>query len=332
MPLTDSGDRQLGAEMSFHAYSEATWGVTPGGGGPDYFFLPLESCQLVHTTDRREAKPYFGQLAKKHGRRFKPRTEGSLSGALYGENITSDSGTPSKAEWLLKKVFGTETGPTIPSFAILRQESITDAGKKFPGLRINQFTLQGSADTGRIDWNASVMGLPDVEFANGSYRSVPNDLKKLTEFEYYDSTFTIDDGSSSEGLPFCFENFSLVRNHGLKPRYGNCSAGPTSINRTMRDTQFNFRIEKKNNNWDDARRLMTSETEFGVVLELKGKHSGTGGSGTEYAVITITMPRCQLLNPQDADTFDDVTVIDVTTEVLKPDSSSAQVAVAYSEE
>lgn len=331
MPLTDVGSPQLGAEMSYHAYSEASWGVTPGT--PDYLFLPLETFGIVHTTDRREAKPYFGQLAKKHGRRFKPRSEGSIGGALHGEYVTDGSDSVSKAEWLLKKVFGTESGPTIPSFAILRQESITNAGKRFPGLRINQFTLTGSADSGRIEWNSSVMGLPEVQFANGSYRTVPNDLKKLTEFEYWDSTFRINDnGVSSAADTFCFQNFTLTRNHGLKPVFGNCSAGPTSINRTVRDTQFNFRIEKKNNSWDTARRLMTSETEFEVVVELKGKHSGTGGSGTEYAVITITMPRCQLLNPQDADTFDDISFIDVQTEVLKPDSSSAQVSIAYTEE
>ena len=331
MPLTTTGDRQLGAEMSYHAYTEDSWGVTPGD--PDYLFLALESFGLVHTTDRRESRPYFGQMAKKHGRRFKPRVEGSISGALYGDYITEGSETISKAEWLLSKVFGTDTGPTIPSFGILRQEPLTDAGKRFPGLRMNQFTLQGSADTGRLDWNASLIGLPEVEFANGSYRTVPNDLNQLTEFEYYDSTFTINDyeGTSAD-LAFCFESFSLTRALGLKPRFGNCSQGPTSINRTTLDTQLNFRIEKKNNNWDDARRLMTSETEFGVVIELKGKHSGTGGSGTEYAVVTITLPRCQLLNPVDADTFDDVSMIDVSTEVLKPDSSAPQVSVAYSEE
>jgi hypothetical protein len=177
------------------------------------------------------------------------------------------------------------------------------------------------------------MGLPEVQFANGSYRTVPNDLKKLTEFEYYDSTFTLNDNATeSSPATFCFQNFTLTRNHGLKAVFGNCDDGPTSINRTVRDTQFNFRIEKKNNAWDTARRLMTSETEFEAVLELKGKHSGTGGSGTEYAVITITMPRCQLLNPQDADTFDDISFIDVQTEVLKPDSASAQVSIAYTEE
>lgn len=333
MSLLDTGTRQLGAEMSYFAYSEATWGTTPGA--PDYLFLPLETWSVAHTTDRRESKPFYGIMAKKHGRRFKPRSEGSLGGGLYGDVIDEGSGEMSKAEWLLTKVFGDETGPDIPSFGIMRQESITNAGKRFPGLRMNQFTLQGSADAGRVEWNASVIGLPEVQLANGGYQSVPNNLHLLSDFEYADCEFTIAeivDGVTGSANAFCFENFTWTRNLGLKPRYGSCNAGPTSINRTMVDTQYNFRIEKKNNDWDTARRLMTGETEFAVVMTLKGLHSGTGGSGTEYTVVTVTLPRCQLLNPQDADTFDDVTAIDVTTEVMKPDSASAQVSIAYTEE
>jgi len=301
----------------YFAYLESTWGTTPGS--PARVLLPLDSYGVQFMTDRRTNTPQIGQYGRKHGRRFRGRPEGSLGGPLFPQFDAST--TKSKAQWLLEWVFGGESAINLPSIGIeVAEVGIANAGKRHAGMRCSQFTLQGSEDSGRVDWSATATGKTETVLASGDYTAVADDLGLLTDFEFADCVLTI--GSAVQEM----KSFQITRNQPLKIHYlGDTS--PSAVVKTGRETTFQVVILKETNGYDVVRRALDAETELDVNLLLKGKHEGTGAD--TYTTISIDMPRAQVITPTDTHSREDISTIQIQCDVLKPDSASPEISFTY---
>lgn len=301
----------------YFAYLESAWGTTPVS--PARVMLPLDTYGVQFVSERRTSTPQIGQYGRKHGRRFRGRAEGSLGGPLFPQFDGSTS--KSKAQWLLEWAFGGESNILLPSIGIeVAEVGIANAGKLHAGMRCSQFTLQGSEDSGRVDWSATTMGKSEAVLAAGSYQPVPDDLNLLTDFEFADIVLTL--GSTVTEM----KSFQITRNQALKAHYLGATT-PSAVVKTQRETELQFVILKESNGYDVIRRAIDTESELDINLLLKGKHEGTGTD--TYTTISIDMPRAQIVMPTDTHSRDDISTINVQCDLLKPDSSSPEISFTY---
>lgn len=278
-----------------------TWGTKPGS--PTYKFLPCYSYDVKFNTTRRNSRPHLGQYAVKHGRRYKGIPSGSMSGPM----------TASVAEFITDWAFAGD-GVNFPSsIGCERAEGPDVANEQANGLMCNTFTLAGNEDQGNVVWTADVMG--HSVGTVGTAQTVPNDLDSLSDFEFIDATLEIDSTATQ------MSGFSLNRQNNLVPKWLGSST-PQTLARTSQTTNFSFELPKQAATYDVVRRLLTAETEYDITLAVAGI---TGGGTT--TTVTIDMPRCQVIMPDDAYGVDQLTMTTISTQCLKPDTSAAPISI-----
>lgn len=303
-----------GQNIHVTAWDESTWGTKPGS--PVYKFLPCYEYGVKLQTERRQSRPMLGGFGRKHGSRFKGRPQGPMSGPLLGYHRDAES----LAQFVLDWAFGNETSNFPASIGVERAEGPDVANEQANGLRANSATIQGSEDEGFVAWSVDAIGHSVGAVATA--QSVPADLDRLSEFEFCDVSMTVDSTAVQ------ISSFNLTRNNNLVAKYLGDKT-PQVLARTDRSTLFTFDLPKQADTYDVARRTLATETEYDITLTLEGLHNGSGASGTKTRIV-VDMPRCQLINPEDAYSIDGLAMTTVNLECLKPDSASREVAFTYS--
>lgn len=311
-----------GSLSHLQLYDETTWGTKPGS--PTYVVVPVTEYGVKFQPNARQSKPYTGIFDQRHQRRSNGMPQGNLSALLNGHWVDWD-GTAvdgSLAEYLTNWGFGIgqENGIWLPSKGAEWAEGPNVANVGHYGLRATQATLQGSADSGAFDFSMDLMGKSEIAVA--TVQTVPDDWEKLGDFEFADSTFTIDSTDTE------ITNVSLSINNGLTPIYVN-GPTPSLLPRGQRVIQLSFTLIKNSDTYHLAARTLSAETEYDIQLVIKGLHNGTGATGT-YSQCSFDMPRCSLTNPDDARDIGNLTRTTVNCMVLKPDTSEEALTPTWS--
>lgn len=303
---------------------EATWGTTPGT--PGYFFCPVTSYEVRMQRDRRNAQPFVGLRQRKHGRSYRGMPSGALQTALYGvypgAGVSSSATDQSIAEHLLEWGLGSHESVDLPSKLAEWAEGPNVANVRHNGLRVNTATLEGSAGNGGITINLDLMG--KSESAVVTAQTLPTDLDKLVEFDFADSSFTL--GGSAISL----ESFRLSVANNLTPVYLNSTA-PSHLSAGQRVASVQLVPIKNSDTYGALNRAFT-ESESAITITLKGLHNGTGTAGTNYTQVVITLPRCAFVNPEDTRNIAELMRQPLNFDVLKPDSSSNDLSMVWSDE
>lgn len=303
--------------------TDGSWGTKPVS--PSTFLLPVETCDVNIRKDRRNNKPYFGQFGVKHGRSYKGMPQGSMGGALHGFKPANLS--ISIAQWLFDQAFGDPTLSEMNSFGIEDVQGPDLANKQINGLRFNTFSLQGSEQSGRLEWSGDVMGKSETQVNTTTY-TVPDDLEKLYDFEFADITFEFDLAGGTSYTAHQIQSFNLQRNNGLKVAYLN-SRTPTMLKRTMRDTSLQIVVPKHADTWDDYARVFDSDAEPSARLTILGKHNGS--LSDTYTKLVAVFPRLQFVGqPQDRHAVEDYTFQTLDFQCLKPDTSANEITLTWS--
>jgi hypothetical protein len=194
------------------------------------------------------------------------------------------------------------------------------ANREHNGLRVDNFSIQGDEDSGMNTWNMDVKGKSEIPLVTA--QTLPTDHDKLADMEYADVTFTIDTVATK------ISNYTLSAAYGLKERYNN-SREPDLLFKTQRVLNLSFNLVKNDDSYQAAVRLLTSDEEYDIQLQITGLHNGSGASGTSTQVI-FDMPRVSLLNPEDARAIEDLTMTQVNCTVLKDDTTELDLSQTWS--
>lgn len=299
-------------------YNESTWATKPGS--PSYVFCPVLNYGVQLRRESRNAATFTGLRQRKHGQHFRDTLSGGVTVPLYGWRPSGLSG--SLAEYFLTWAFNTAApeGVMLASKGCEWAEGPDVANQRHHGLRVNSATLSGSADSGFIQLALDLIGKNDEAVTTA--QSLPNDMEKCVEFEWADSTFTL--GGSSVEL----RSFQLQIQNGLKGEF----VGGRTISllpASQRVVTLQLEFAKNASTWDVYRRT-AADTETNAELVLKGLHNGTGATG-DYAVGTITLSRIRYAMHEDQRGRDGISFLPLQFDVLKPDSSSTDVAIAWTE-
>jgi len=303
---------------------EGTWATLPGS--PSYWHLPVFRYDVRYQANVRQANPFLGIFDQKHQRLVSGHVAGNMQAALYG--WYPDGQSESLAQKLVDWGFAEYSGACGPSkLAEWTVDGDAD-NKRHLGLRVDSAVLKGSDSQQYVDINLSLDGYSET--VPGSKQALPDDLNKLIEFEYSNVRFYI--GADSGSLTLTpIQAFGLQRQNHLKPYWMNsnlptylCRTGPTNLNLSV--------VPLKTSNTYDGYLRSLGETDLYGRLVLKGLHNGTGNSGN-YTVITIDLPRMAFAAKTDSDDdINNVTFETLNFTCLKPDSSTARIDIAYSEE
>ena len=304
-----------------HFYNESTWATKPGS--PSYVFCPVLNYGVQLRRESRNAATFTGLRQRKHGQHFRDTLSGGVTVPLYGWRPSGLA--MSLAEYFLVWAFGSG-GSTdavmLASKGVEWAEGPDVANQRHHGLRINSATLSGSADSGFVQLALDLIGKNDEAVTTA--QTIPNDMEKCVEFEWADCAFEI--GGSAVEL----RSFQLQIQNGLRGEF----VGGRSISllpASQRVVSLQMELVKSANTWDVYRRT-AADTETNAELTLKGLHNGTGTAETSYAVSTITLPRIRYGMHEDQRGRDGLSFLPLQFDVLKPDSSSNDVAIVMSEE
>jgi hypothetical protein len=299
---------------------ESSWGSLPGS--PTYFHIPVFKYDVRMRPQRRNARPFIGLRQRKHGQNFRGQPGGQVLTALYGWH--PGTMTTSAAEYLMTWAFGNPETQDLPSKVIEWAEGPNIANKRHLGLRVNSAVCFGSADAGYIGLALDLLGKDEAgNDVMTTAQTLPADRDKLVEFQFTDITCTLN------GAEVKIRDFQLSVQNGLVPEYLN-STRPTLMGSGDSVAKLKVTFPKNADTYDAYRRL-TTMTEFAGELVLQGLHNGTGGVGTDYAVGTVTLARLSYADHQDELPYDRYSMQPIEFDVLKPDTSSNGIAIAWTE-
>lgn len=308
----------LGAKSHLFLSDEAAWGTQDGT--PDYVHLPVTDYGVRFRPESRNAQPYIGLRQRKHGQYLRGMPSGALSTSLFGQvNATA---TVSLAEYIMDWAFANPESLELPSKSAEWAEGPNEANKLHTGLRVNTATLSGDDASGIIAVNLDLMGVSEADVATA--QTIPTDHEKLQEFLFHNATLTL--AGSATGM----KGFQWSVANALEVNYLN-SFTPSLITAGDRVDTLSITLPKDGDTYDVYRRTVTA-TEFTAVLVLKGLHNGSGTALTDYTTITLTFNRLRYSDHEDQRTLQTLSMLPLTLEVLKPDSSSPAVTIAYDEE
>lgn len=301
-----------------YAYSESSFGTAPTS--PTRVFIPVEAYDVDRVAESRQSRPFIGRYDSKHARTFKGHLAGEMSGALYGYVAT---GTTSLAKYILDWAFAQDGSQGLDSKGIeYAQGDDDEANVLHAGMRVNSFTLQGDEDSGRIEYSANLIG--KVETALANHTDVPVDMEDLVEFDFADSSLTIDTGSGATATEF--RAFSITREHAISLSY-NANRSPSMACKTQEVTTMTLELYKEDDTYDAYARDYTSEQDLDIALTLKGSHNGSGASG-DYTQIVIDIPKARIMPVETRWDNPAVTVLNLA--VLKPDVTEEAISFTYS--
>jgi hypothetical protein len=305
----------LGAKSYLTLETESTWGTTPDS---EWVHLPVMDYGVKFVPERRNATPMLGVRQRKHGKNYRGMPSGSLQTSLFGA-VDAGPGI-SLAEYLTTWAFASPESVDLPSKSAIWAEGPDVANKIHKGLRVNQATMSGSDDTGFIQVDLELMGKTEANHATAE--TLPDDREKIQEFEFFDATLSIFGGAVA------FKSFQWQVQNNLEVNYLN-SFNPSLLTAGQRIESLNVVLIKNADTYDAYRRLSTV-TETTATLVLRGLHNGTGATGT-HTVLTITFNRLSYVNHDDQRGISQLTKIPLQFDLLKPDSASNAVTLAYSE-
>ncbi len=297
--------------------SEATWATVPPT--PVYYHVPVNSYGVTMKRNRRNSRPFTGLRQRKHGRSFNGMISGPLSCNLCG--FKPDANTLSLAEYLVTWGFSEPETIDLASKLADWAEGPDVSNVRHKGLRVNTATLEGSADSGIISLNLDLMGHSEIALTTA--QTLSNDREKLVEMNFADCTFTLG-GSSIE-----LRSFSYQVQNNLTPTYLNSTA-PSYLAAGERVESLKLQFMKTGDTYAALNRAF-AEDETTAVIVIKGLHNATGTGGTNYTVGTFTFNRLAFVNNDDSRDIAKLIENGITYDVLKPDSSSNAVTIAWSE-
>lgn len=289
-----------GVDNYINIYAESAWGTRPGS--PTVLNLPVTSYTVAQQRNSRMTQAHYGQYGAVWPHHINGLVSGQIGGELTGIEPTGSS--TSLADTIVGWAFGSETSKLLPSYGVEAIEGGV-ADHQHNGLRVNQFTLAG-AESQSINYVLDVMGKSETALGDTA-TAMTLDMHGFPAFEFADASLTIG------GTAYDMKSFQLQRQNNLKVHYAGSST-PLVMVRGSRNTSFSCVLFKQNADWDVIRRSFT-ETDVAIVLTIKGRHAGTGASGT-FRKLVFTMAACRYLVPQDAHAFDDLTTVTIPFQCL----------------
>lgn len=294
---------------------ESVWGTTPGT--PSFVHLPVMSYSVKMNRDRRNSQVFVGLMQRKHGRSFRGMPAGALQTNLYGYKPggASTSIMQYLIDWACSQP---ETIEKLSKFADWA-EGPDVSNVRHNGLRVNGWTVEGSADSGTVTINLDLMG--KTESALATAQALPNDRELCVEMEFSDCTFEL--GGSSIDL----RSFRWQGQNNLAATYLN-GTSPSVLAAGELVESLNFQILKADDTYSAYNRAFAEQEMTGQIV-LKGAHNGTG-TGT-YTVLTIDFNRLAFVAPEDTRALNALMEQGLQFDVLKPDSASAAKTLTYTE-
>jgi hypothetical protein len=305
-----------GATRYLMLANEMAWGEVPQT--PDYQFVPVTDYSVRFRPQNRQSTPFVGLFQRRHSRNYRGLASGRLTCPLYGWRPGGLG--QSLAQYLIDWAFSNPEHAEPPSKLAEWAEGPNVANKRHTGLRVNTAVLRGSAESGTVECSLDLMGR--AESPVGTAQPLPTNLQRLVEMEFPDVQFQLG------GAPVGIRSFELQLQHGLRAEYLN-SFTPAFLVKTQRSVTLQVTLSKESDAWDAARRsVVASETTGQLVL--RGLHGGTGTTGN-WTVGTFAFPRLAFVDADEESGMNDVSMQPLSFVALKPDTSSADVAVTWSE-
>lgn len=319
----------IGAKSYLVMQTETSWGEivegsgTGGGSGSTgWVHVPVSSYTVRQRPQRRSANVYIGLKQRKHGTMFRGMPSGQIALPFYGFKPAGLG--VSLAEWLMDWAFESHELVDLPSKSAVWAEGPNVANKRHLGLRVNTATLAGDANSGLVNFTFDVMGRTEEgNTAVGTAMQLPDDREKLLDANFSDCTFALG-GSAIE-----LSAFSLQVQYGLIAHFNNVRQ-PSLLVSPTRQVLVNMTIPPKNSDtWDTVRRVLNTGSEYVGQIVVQGLHNGTGPSGN-YTICTIDLPRLQYIDHEDQMAFEQLTLQPLQFEALKPDASSNDLTISWS--
>ena len=297
--------------------AETTWGTTPGT--PVYYHVPVISYGVKMSRDRRNSTPFVGLLQRKHGKSFRGMPAGQLQTNLYGYKPNSNSLSIMQylVDWAVSEPETVEKLSKLADWA----EGPDVSNVRHSGLRVNGWTIEGSADSGTVTISLDLMGKSEAALVTA--QTLPNDRELCVEMEFSDCTFAL--GGVAQSL----RSFRWQGQNNMQATYLNGTA-PSYLAAGQLVESLNFQILKTADTYTAYQRAFTEQEMTGQIV-LKGKHNGTGTGGTDYTVLTVDFNRLSFVAPEDTRAMNALIEEGLSFDVLKPDSASAAKTLTYSE-
>lgn len=298
-------------------FAETTWGTTPGS--PVFYHIPVATYGVKMNRDRRNSTPFIGLHQRKHGKSFRGMPSGQLQTNMYGWKpggaaqsimeylVTWAMSQPETVDKLSKGADWAE-GPDVSNV-------------RHNGLRVNGWTIEGSADSGTVTISLDLMGKTETALATA--QTLPNDRELCIEMEFSDCTFAL--GGVAQNL----RSFRWQGQNNLAATYVNATS-PSYLAAGQLVESLNFQMLKEADTYAAYNRAFAEQEMTGQIV-LKGPHNGTGTGGTNFTVLTVDFNRLAFVAPEDSRAINALIEEGLTFDVLKPDSASAAKTLTYSE-
>lgn len=295
--------------------SETTWGSNPegisgsgsGSGSSGFIHVPVDTYDVRFRPEARQPNPFLGIHQQKRSKIFRGMPSGTLATKLYG--AAAYSGT-SLAQYLMDWAFGSPEDPEPPSKTAYWAEGPDIANSEHNGLRVNQATLSGSADSGVIELSLDLMG--KTEDALDEMLSPPADRDKIVDFEYQDASFQL----ASSAIKLRSFQVQLTRN--LEAHYLD-EFTPSHLFAGNYVMTVQMEPVKNSTTYDVIRRSSSQDERTGRIT-LKGLHNGT--LADNFAQVQIDFDRLAFVDADDDRNRDNLNFQTLNFQVLKPDSSN----------
>lgn len=299
-----------------HFYAETTYGTKPGS--PTRVLVPLEDYGVAVQQRRGQSRPRIGLRVGKHSHNTGHMLSGQISGKLTGYHPSGLS--KSIAQYLMEFAFP-DPDADLDSFGVESAQGPDVANQQHNGLVFGSFTLSGSEDDDSISFTADLMGKSEEALATAA--AIPNDLEKLSQFDFSGSQLVIDGAST----PTEFRGLQLQNQLNTTLKY-NANRTPSVVCRGEQVITFSYDIYKDDDVYHAIKRASSAGTDTyqDIALTLFGRHNGS--STNTYTQLDIDMPYCHVLDV--VDRIDVPTVSTISLQVLKPDSASEAIALTWS--
>ena len=288
---------------------ESTYGTNPASG---HFQVPYAQCDIHAERENREAATTMGIRQRRYLQPFRRRVMGNLTCPLYGHVIS----TTSIAERLLTWAFNQPAGLDLDSRTLELYD--VDELKRYTGVRVNQVTLTGNAESGEITLALALIGKDEAGVSAGSAQSlVATYVPERSEALFQDCTFTLG------GTATAIAAFQLSFNNNLSPYFDNSGLPLAALPAGERQCDFEVTLLHEATTRDAIIRTATV-SEIAAVLVLKGLHNGTGASGN-YTTMTAGLDRLSFKGMTKERDRNGLTREKISYSVLKPDTTDNEI-------
>jgi hypothetical protein len=301
---------------------ETTWGTFPGSPAREH--LPVTEYSPLFKKETRQSKMYTGVFQQKHSKAFRGMPSGNLVTPIYGwKPGAGDTWMKTLLDW----AFADHETQLLPSKSFEWSQGPDLANLRHSGMRVNGATLAGGAEQNQVTLSLDLMGKSEVaDTTVGTLPAATVNLHELKDVEYDDCTFALN------GSAIQLESFSLQVQHGLKVDYLN-SSSPTVLIKTQRVVTLTMVPLLEDDAWHIRNEYAGGANGYNVVtaqIVLKGLHDGTGATGN-WTVGTIDLAACHLTGYEQQGGMEDLLKQQLTFVCLKPDSSTKDLELTYSE-